>query len=318
MLFDPGAKKNLKATCSHCHTPDGRDLKYFNFSSWSIEARSVFHKLTAVQGKQIASYIRSLPTPAPTQVRPWNPPYQPGPGLDARPVEEWSAGAGLDAALPRNADTLWYIFPDGLNRADMKRRMETTANLNLRELPMALQLPDWNEWLPTTHPVDIWVDFDAQGAAQSMAAARKTLSTRGIVSLIAEKSLHAILGDTHRATMAWALQRRTAGFSCATTSHGYSTLTNADTSHSWENWTPSSLGFAVKSPRRCWSPGSTLWLDLKWPFRLGRGRQQRPTSPHGFFAGLVWSAATMFPLRHLRRWALVTAPTKPLTISFST
>jgi cytochrome c553 len=203
VLFDPGAKKNLKASCSHCHAADGRDLKYFHFSSWSIEARSTFHGLTALQGKQIASYIRSLPTPAPAQARPWNPPYQPGPGLDSRPVEEWAAGAGLSAVLAKDADMLPYLFPNGLSHGDMKRQMETTGNLNLRELPIALQLPDWNEWLPTTHPIDMWSDFDTQGAAMSLKSARQTLSTRGVSTLIAEKSLHTMLGDTHRATMAY-------------------------------------------------------------------------------------------------------------------
>ncbi len=34
------------------------------------------------------------------QATPWNPPYQPGPGLDSRPAVEWAAGAGIDAVLP--------------------------------------------------------------------------------------------------------------------------------------------------------------------------------------------------------------------------
>ena len=87
----------IQAHCSDCHTIDGRDLKYFNYSNNSIEARAVFHGLTAQQGAQIASYIRSLNLPNPGM--PWNPPYQPGPGLDSQPVTNWAAGAGLDAVL---------------------------------------------------------------------------------------------------------------------------------------------------------------------------------------------------------------------------
>src|SRR5207249_8229093 len=44
--------------------------------------RSMFHGLSEQQGELVASYIRSLPVPNPG--RPWNPPYQPGPGLIRR------------------------------------------------------------------------------------------------------------------------------------------------------------------------------------------------------------------------------------------
>ena len=101
----------IKAHCSDCHSEDGRDLKYFNYSNNSIVVRSVFHGLTAAQGNQIASYIRSLNVPNPG--RPWNPPYQPGPGLDSKPVTDWAAGAGLDAVLDSDAEIQPYIAPGG-------------------------------------------------------------------------------------------------------------------------------------------------------------------------------------------------------------
>ena len=34
---------NINARCADCHAPDGRDLKYFNYSDRSIIARSIFH-----------------------------------------------------------------------------------------------------------------------------------------------------------------------------------------------------------------------------------------------------------------------------------
>src|SRR4029077_7849878 len=92
-------RKRSFAHCSDCHATDGRDLKYFNYSNNSIQARSMFHGLTAQQGDQIASYIRALDAPAPTNARPWHQPAQPGPGLDSAPVANWAAGAGLDAVL---------------------------------------------------------------------------------------------------------------------------------------------------------------------------------------------------------------------------
>ena len=144
---EPGAPPIL-ATCADCHAHDGADLHYFNYSNYSIEERSKFHGLTITQGKQIASYIRSRPGPAPG--RPWNPPFQPGPGLDSKPKAEWAAGAGLSAVLPTDAAMLPYLFPNGVNKA----AAATTGTLNMRELPVAFQMLDWNRWLPTIHPKD--------------------------------------------------------------------------------------------------------------------------------------------------------------------
>jgi hypothetical protein len=142
--------KPIQAHCMDCHAQDGRDLKYFNYSNTSIQNRSVFHGLTAQQGSQIASYIRSLNLPNPG--RPWNPPYQPGPGLDSQPVEQWSAGAGINAVLDNDQDVLSAVFPSGIESSVFAG----TGNLSVRDTPVAFQLPDWNSWLPTTHPVDAW------------------------------------------------------------------------------------------------------------------------------------------------------------------
>ena len=77
--------------------------------------RSRFHGLSEQQGQQIASYIRSLPVPSPG--RPWNPPYQPGPGLDAQPVVNWAAGAGLAWVLDNDSGTLPFLFGSNMDRA---------------------------------------------------------------------------------------------------------------------------------------------------------------------------------------------------------
>ena len=139
--------KAIKAHCADCHSEDGRDLKYFNYSNNSIEVRSVFHGLTAQQGAQIASYIRSLNAPNPG--RPWNPPYQPGPGMDSQPVANWSAGAGLDAVLDSDAEMQPYLIPGGSTA-----NWGAHAYLNVREIPVPVQLADWNGWLPQVHPMD--------------------------------------------------------------------------------------------------------------------------------------------------------------------
>ena len=164
----------IHAHCADCHAQDGRDLKYFNFSNGSIVARSRFHGLSTLQGEQITSYIRSLPLPNPG--RPWNPPYQPGPGLDEQPISRWAAGAGIAWILDRDTDALPYLLrqhdprnsradpdppPNTPNLRELVGQItpdifRPDGNLNPREIPIALQLPDWSQWLPRIHPKDAW------------------------------------------------------------------------------------------------------------------------------------------------------------------
>lgn len=166
----------IEAHCADCHAHDGRDLKYFNFSNASIVTRSRFHGLTILQGEQIASYIRALPLPSPG--RPWNPPYQPGPGLDKQPISNWAAGAGLARLLDRDTDALPYLLgkpgiqltPPSMVSSNVHQLAQKITpdvfrpdgNLNPREIPIALQLPDWSQWLPRIHPKDAWGPSFAQ------------------------------------------------------------------------------------------------------------------------------------------------------------
>jgi hypothetical protein len=156
------AGQQLKAHCMDCHSASGSDLFKFNYSNNSIVVRGEYHGLTENQGLQIASYIRSLasqyPAPGP-KCRPWNPPYQPGPGLDSAPASDWTCGAGIDAVLEKDLDTLAAVFPNGVNKA----AIATKGQINLREIPIGLQLPDWNHWVPRIHPKDAWGDYFANG-----------------------------------------------------------------------------------------------------------------------------------------------------------
>jgi hypothetical protein len=147
----PGEFKSspmIRARCADCHARDGRDLKYFSFSNASIVARSRFHGLSEREGQQIASYIRSLDVPSPG--RPWNPPYQPGPGLDSKPAPNWAAGAGLESVLENDTAALQFL------PRNAREAFHPDANLNVREIPIAFQMPDWNHWLPSVHPLDAW------------------------------------------------------------------------------------------------------------------------------------------------------------------
>ena len=154
----PLSDATLQAACADCHASGGEDLKYFNYSNFSIEARARFHGLSDLQAQRIASYIRSVDIEAPELARPWNPPFQPGPGTDSRPASAWSAGAGLDAVLDSDADMLPFLFPDGTRNGAMRDVIDWDKTLNLREMPVSVQFPDWKSWLPEVHPRDIWPD----------------------------------------------------------------------------------------------------------------------------------------------------------------
>jgi hypothetical protein len=154
---------NLKAHCMDCHTANGSDLQRFNYSNYSIVARSMYHGLNEAQGMQIASYIRSLTAtlgvPGPN-CRPWNPPYQPGPGLDSGDVKNWTCGAGLDYVSESDMTSLQYIFPNGVtSSAATQAAIAPSGKINLREIPISLQLPDWNHWVPRVAPIDAWGSY---------------------------------------------------------------------------------------------------------------------------------------------------------------
>ena len=157
--------RRIQAACASCHATGGRDLQYFNYSNNAIVQRSRFHGLSEREGQQIAAYLRygQRTVPHVPQAAPWNPPYQPGPGMDRRPVAEWAAGAGLAAVLDTPLQAIKALFgkpidsqPITLSQQEVDRVMDTNATLNTRETAIALQLPDWNAWLPSIHPIDIW------------------------------------------------------------------------------------------------------------------------------------------------------------------
>ncbi len=183
----------LVAGCSDCHTKSGRDLAYFGFSNYSIQQRSLFHGLSELQAQQIASYIRSLEVKTPEKGRPWNPPYQPGVGLDDQEEYDWAAGAGWDAVVT-DRSMLGFMFPQGYDtQAKVDAALKLKSTLNIRELPIPIQLPDWNSWLPDTHPLDYWGESFAESdgvtafkaAMDSLATDREAnIADRNVVSLV--------------------------------------------------------------------------------------------------------------------------------------
>ncbi len=166
LIKSPIVPRPIRAACNDCHAADGRDLQYFNYSNNAIVQRSRFHGLTEDQGKDIAAYLRAslfARVPHVPAAAPWNPPYQPGPGLDGKPTAEWAAGAGLGAVLP-NGKAFVKAFVGqpiddtalSVTQAELDAAMDLTRVLDTREMPIPLQFPDWNAWLPIVHPLDIW------------------------------------------------------------------------------------------------------------------------------------------------------------------
>jgi hypothetical protein len=140
----------IRAKCSDCHAADGRDLKYFNYSSRSIQERAKFHGIDAAGATAIAVYIESHATARVGS--PWNPPYQPKAGLDSLPIGNWAAGGGISAVSSNETATFNALFGGGTPSFNF------AATINARELPVQIPLPDWNTWLPKIHPLDYWGD----------------------------------------------------------------------------------------------------------------------------------------------------------------
>lgn len=136
--------------CTDCHDKNLRDLAYFRFPNEVIKARTVFHGFTEAQGDQIAAYVRSLSVTTGDPCRTWNPPYNPGKGLDAGNVALWGCGTGIDGLLNYGNDAVRYLDPaaDGAT-------FLATGLMNHRQVPITRQAPDWNHWLPRIHPSDV-------------------------------------------------------------------------------------------------------------------------------------------------------------------
>lgn len=171
----PASTKSLRAHCSDCHAEDGRDLKYFAYTNFAIVERAKFHGLSEAQGKDIAAYIRGIDVGV--FGRPWNPPFQPGVGLTSRPLAAFSAGAGLDSVVDEDA-TLAAIFKSGFSRASLAEG-NALRRFPLSDIPVGLQLPDWNHWLPEIHPKDAVGDaFETSVANVRFKALRDRLTEK--------------------------------------------------------------------------------------------------------------------------------------------
>lgn len=212
LFEDPIRRTPIRAKCASCHFDDGSDLTYFNFSNESIITRSRFHGLSEAEGEQIASFIRTRNTPRPG--RPWNPPFQPGPGLDPDPgdstatrqtkVESWMAGAGLAWVIENDSQALSHVFPGGTSHASISKIIDHNANFSVREVPIPFQFADWNAWLPEIAPEDMWTTANYYDKPyQFYVDLKNTLNSQGVVNLAAQGKLGKSLGDFYRDLNSW-------------------------------------------------------------------------------------------------------------------
>ncbi|GAB4360814.1 MAG: hypothetical protein OHK0021_04880 [Bryobacter sp.] len=143
--------QTITASCAECHSQNGLDLKYFNYSNRSIIVRSMFHGLTEQDGKDIAAWIRGNPSSNPG--RPYNPVYQPCPNAVAVSAYDWAGACTYKDVLPNNAGMIEELFGETIETADWE---PTRNGAHFAQQRIPLELLDWNDWLPLMHPKDTY------------------------------------------------------------------------------------------------------------------------------------------------------------------
>lgn len=189
-----GVYDNIIASCQDCHQNEGSDLRRFNYEPEVITSRGRFHNLSTATSRNITSYIMSLDVNPNAgydydadgtiegfesnrktyfNCRPWNPPFQPGPGLDRLPVGEWICGAGYDAFVEYDYQMAEDLFPTGFHPDSIAAYyggvpgFEREFAINRREMRMSHQLRVWNGWLPQVSLPDMTVNWNTYCESQN-------------------------------------------------------------------------------------------------------------------------------------------------------
>ena len=177
------ADLGMSAHCTDCHTQDGFDLKYFNVSNKVIIEQCKKSGFSEEEGKQVASYIRSLDYAVVPEARPWNPPYQPGTNVETRADApyKWAAGAGLDAVLDTDQGMIVDLFgSDNPGEEEVLLALnQYETQPNMRADPVAVQYPDWISWIPRTHPKDLLSSNDVVALDQAYITLRASIINAG-------------------------------------------------------------------------------------------------------------------------------------------
>lgn len=148
------------ASCADCHTQSGIDLVLHGFDKRGVYAASNDRGLTLDQGKHIAAFLATNSHyPGPAKGRPWNAPYQPGPGLDSGTSDQWTAGVGDEWATVYDQDLCMALLPGcdpTTGTGGSESLWAPTASMSLRETPKWVRLPHIMKWWPVVSPKDFY------------------------------------------------------------------------------------------------------------------------------------------------------------------
>ena len=102
----------------------------------------------------------------------------------------------MSAVVGNETQILPHIFPEGTSPAAIGKVIDHEANFSVREIPVPIQFPDWNTWLPDLAPEDMWPTafyYDQPHALYN--ALRDTLATQGVAALTGAGQLNATFAD---------------------------------------------------------------------------------------------------------------------------
>ena len=168
-----------RATCSSCHAHDLGDLHYYAFSTYDIVVAGLMRGLDESDAHDVAAYVESLTPAPPPKGRPWNGLFQPWPGADAAPVFYFDAGGGDEWELTYGEDIPEWLCPGGTCIST------PGAPYNLRQVPMAMHLPQWIRWLPENAPVDFYGVAMKTTIPAAITAGTRTVTPVSTLNMIA-------------------------------------------------------------------------------------------------------------------------------------
>jgi hypothetical protein len=164
------------AHCAGCHIQDQNnsnepyDLAYFNWPPQIVKVAAIGRGLTETQANDIIAAVAAEVTTItpPAKGRPWNPPFQPGCQIDTlQTVFTWFAGCGLEWQETYDfPDMCEFLYPGVTPGTCTGGTYLTSVStiMNLRALPVMLQLPHILHWWPHIHPQDFAQYFTGSAA----------------------------------------------------------------------------------------------------------------------------------------------------------
>ena len=151
---------DMLTSCSGCHTRTLWDMSYYSFPRVGVIGAGKRFGLSDAQAEQVYAYVynkRKTDANYYGYGKIWNPPYQPGPGLDAKHVREWPAGAGIGAVLNTDTEVLTELFGGTtISYNTITNAAYTKDAWNTRHQRINIPLPSIFDWYPMFYPQYAW------------------------------------------------------------------------------------------------------------------------------------------------------------------